>query len=248
MASTQRIARWGWIVALVAAAVVVTVVVGPGRSAGARAAAPAVSSDIVTVSGTGTVQAVPDEVTTTFGVHVSRGGVQEALDAVAASVNRVLTALGKAGVPSRLVRTTGLSIDRHYDRHGTPTGYDASETIEATLTPLKSAGRMISAAASASGNDVSVGGFSFAVDDDSPLLVQARAKAFDDAKARAQQYAELSHRSLGGVEKISETVAADQPRFYGGDALSAASFAAPVPIRGGQQPVAVTVTVVWQLR
>src|SRR5438270_2706246 len=91
---TQRM----WV--MVAAVVIVTLaivvpVTGLGAGHGGRAAAATVaaSDDTVTVSGVGTVQGVPDTLRASFGVHVTRGSVQSALDAESVAVRHVLAAL-----------------------------------------------------------------------------------------------------------------------------------------------------------
>ncbi|EUA88418.1 hypothetical protein I551_5115 [Mycobacterium ulcerans str. Harvey] len=47
---------------------------------------------------------------------------------------------------------------------------------------------------------------SYSIEDDSQLVKDARARAFEDAKSRAQQYAQLSGLRLGTVLSISEGV------------------------------------------
>ena len=72
-----------------------------------------------------------------------------------------------------------------------------------------------------------------------------RADAFADAKAKAQQYADLSGRKLGKVINISEQV--DNPTPIGFATGSAAAFAPEkaVDIEAGQQAVNVNVTIIW---
>ena len=81
-------------------------------------------------------------------------------------------------------------------------------------------------------------------------MKSARANAFADAKDRAQQYAALSGRGLGRVEKVTEVVnAPEQPvHYYGLDALqSAGSAGKAVSLRAGQQTLTVRVSVTWSL-
>ena len=220
-----------------------------GRQASADTAAAA--GDTVSVQGTGTVQGVPDRMNATFAVHATRGSVQDALDAVARDAQKVVSALRHAGVGNNDMRTTDLELYPHYNNSGGRDGYDASESVTATFHDLGSAGRHISATVAAAGNAATVNGLSFDLSSDTKLLSQARSAAFADAKARAQQYAELSGRSLGPVRHVTESiVSADtpQPQFYKGADLAAGGASAPVPVRAGQQPVTVIVTVVWQLR
>jgi uncharacterized protein YggE len=226
------------------------VVVGSGGGGHqARAESASAAGNTVSVQGTGTVQGVPDRMTATFGVHATRGNVQDALDAVAHDAQRVVTALHHAGVGGSDMRTTDLELYPHYDNGGGRAGYDASETVTATFHDLFTAGRHISATIDSAGNAATMNGLSFDLSSDTKLLGQARSAAFADAKALAKQYAELSGRSLGTVQHVTETVVAtgSQPQFYKGMDQPAASGATAVPIQAGQQPVTVVVTVVWQL-
>jgi uncharacterized protein YggE len=236
----------------VLAAAVAFVVVGLSRHGTdpVHAAVDATSPDTVTVTGVGTADGAPDTLNANFRVHVVRATVQEAIDAQSAAARRVLAALAKAGVAGKRVTTTDLSIDERYNNNGIVTGYEASETVQARISPLNVAGRTISAAATASGNDVTVDGLSFDIADDDPLVARARTHAFADAHGRASQYAGLAGRSLGRVMSIKERIDRAGPTPYPyADALFAKSAAGSpgVPIRGGRQTLAVRVAVVWAL-
>jgi len=222
----------------------------PSSGRPARADSTPTAADTVSVQGTGTVQGVPDRMSATFGVHATRGSVQDALDAVAHDAQRVLSALRHSGVGNNDIRTTDLELYPHYDNNGGRDGYDASETVTATFHDLSTAGRHISATVASAGNAATVNGLSFDLSSDTKLLGQARSAAFADALERAKQYAELSGRSLGAVQHVTETIlsaSGPQPQFFKGADLAAGGAAAPVPLRAGQQPVTVMVTVVWQL-
>ena len=236
---------------VVIAALVVAVVVGLGRhSARLAAAATDTSPDTVTVTGTGTANGAPDTLSVQFSVNVTRPTVQEALDAQAFVTNKLFSALQRSGVAKKDLQTTDLSLDRHYDNHGNVTGYDASESVQAKISPLSGAGKTISAGATASGNNISVGSLSFDIAHDDALISKARSAAFADAQQKAQQYAGLSDRSLGRVEKISERISEPNPQpdyFYKDALMASAGRAASVPLRGGRQTLTVNVTVVWQL-
>jgi uncharacterized protein YggE len=236
--------------AIAAATVVAVVVVGAAGGHRPAVAATPPDGDVVTVTGLGIVQGVPDTVTATFDAHVTRSSVQSALDAAASAVQQVVTRLARDGVARRDVATTSLQVSPHYDNHGSVTGYDANETVTAKISPMRGAGRTVSDVAASAGNDVSMDGLTFDITDDSGLLTDARTKAFADAKSRAAQYAGLSGRPLGSVAKISEVVQAEQPvpeRYA--DALAAGASGAPkaAVLRPGEQPVTVTVTVTWRL-
>src|SRR3954452_10364609 len=242
--------RLGWVAAGLAV-LVAAVVVGVIRPGGTTVHAATPGDDTITVTGVGTADATPDTLTVDFTVHVTRGSVQEALDAQAAAVRRLLDSLRASGVPRQRTQTTDLALDRHYDEHGNVTGYDANETVRAKVRPLAHAGRAISNAATSAGNAVAVGSLAFDLGDDTDVVKSARDNAFGDAQDRARQYASLSGRGLGRVEKVTEIVdTAPQPvDFYQQDLLRAAAAGAAkaVPLRAGQQTLTVRVNVTWAL-
>src|SRR3954452_22174897 len=242
--------RLGWFAAVVAV-LVAAVVVGVVKPGGTTVQAATPGDDTITVTGVGTADATPDTLTVDFTVHVTRGTVQDALDAQAGAVRRLLDALRSSGVPRQRTQTTDLTLDRHYDEHGNVTGYDASETVRAKVRPLSHAGHAISDAATSAGNAVSVGALALDLADDSDVVKSARDNAFADARDRARQYASLSGRGLGRVEKVSEIVdTVPQPvDFYQQDLLRAAASGAAkaVPLRAGQQTLTVRVNVTWAL-
>lgn len=244
---TRRAMSFG--VVLVAAMAVVVVGLSRHGTEPVRAAVDTSVPDTVTVTGVGAANGAPDTLTADFRVHVVRVSVQDAIEAQSAAARRVLAALAKAGVPNKRVTTTDLSIDEHYNSSGYVTGYEASETVQARISPLDVAGRTISAAATASGNDVTVDGLSFDIANDDPIVSRARSNAFADARSRASQYAVLAGRSLGRVMSIKESIDRGAPTPYPyADALFAkAGPASSVPIRGGRQTLSVRVAVVWAL-
>jgi uncharacterized protein YggE len=249
--TTARI-RWTAWTSIVTAIVVALVLVVATRDGTRRAeAATDTSSDTVTVTGVGTASGAPDTLSADFRVHVTRGSVQDALDAQGAATRRLLSALQKAGVTRSRLRTTDLELNQHYDNHGNVSGYDASETIRARITPLSQAGRTLSAGATSAGNAVEVGSLAFDIADDDSLVSDARANAFADAKSRAEQYAGLAGRSLGRVQRVTEHVDEPAPTPYYGSALydkaAGTGATASVPVRGGKQTLTVRVSVVWTL-
>jgi uncharacterized protein YggE len=231
-------------------AVVVAVVVGVVRPGGTTVHAATPGDDTVTVTGVGTADAAPDTLTVDFTVHVTRTTVQDALDAQATAVHHLLDALSASGIARKQTQTTNLSLDRHYDEHGTVTGYDANETVRAKVRPLSGAGGVISKAATSAGNAVEVGDLAFDLSDDTDVVKSARANAFADARDRAQQYAALSGRGLGRVEKVTEVVdAPQQPIEYSQQSLALDSGASgkAVAVRPGEQTLTVHVNVTWSL-
>jgi uncharacterized protein YggE len=222
-------------------------------SAPAAAAPSEAVPDMVTVQGVGSVSGTPDVLLLSLSVNVRRSSVAAALDAANAATNKVIASLRKHGVAARDIRTTGLGVSTAYDYNNdkqTKVGYDARHSLTARLRGGSSKdGDTISAAATASGDDVSIEGLDFDLEGNDGMLVQARDRAFADAKAKAQQYAKLSGRSLGAVIGISEVSSTAPPPVYGGRSGAGTSTAMmPTPVEAGSQLVGVTVTVTWELR
>lgn len=233
--------------ALVTALVVVTVGVGGGHVA-AAATTPG-TPDTVTVTGVGKVQGVPDTLDASFGVHVQRGSVQDALNASDSAARRLIASLRSHGLARADIQTADLSIGQSYDNHGNVNGYDADETVTAHIHPLSHVGRTLQAAATSAGNAVRLDNISFDITDNTALLDAARTDAFNRAKAAATQYAGLSSRRLGRVVRVSESVTSNKPDYFqSGGTAGTAGVAAAEPLQPGQQPVTVTVTVAWSLQ
>jgi uncharacterized protein YggE len=239
--------------ALVAVLVVVFLVLawllGSNSSRGVAVASQPTTGDRardgVLVSGTGFVTGRPDVLTVQMGVETQGPTVDRALDLANQAQSRLRDGFTKGGIPERDLQTSGLSIYPQYAKDGRRiSGYQVSEQLSVKLRDLARAGAVISRAAAAGGDATRISGLSFDIEDDSALLAQARRKAFDEAKAKAELYAQASGRGLGRVVSINESVAApDAGRQASAD--SAAAVAKPVPILPGEQRLSVTASVEW---
>jgi uncharacterized protein YggE len=220
-----------------------------GAAALTAATAPASGGARITVTGTGKVSGVPDQLALSMGVQTSAGSVAAALRQANSAVRAVTSALGRTGVSAADIQTSGLSIYPNYSGgSAAPSGYQVSEQITVTLRRLATAGSQISAAARAGGNATVIDGVSLDLSDTSALLAAARSKAVADAKAKAAAYARALGRPLGPVVSMQETPPAQPiqlPVFAA--AASANRAASPVPVHPGTQQLSVTVTVVFAL-
>ncbi len=242
MTPTRRLVATAAAAALVAAGAgaAVSSELSPAAAAGPPPGA-------VTVGGSGQVTGTPDVLRVSAGVHEVAGNVTAALNAANADVARVTAALRKDGVADADIQTSNVAINESYDAHGHPNGYRVDEGLTVLLHDLKAAGRAISDAVGAGGDATRLNGVEFTLQDNAGLLDRARQAAFVDAKQKAERYARLSHRSLGAVKSIEETVHAPV-RYPAADAAGALAAApTPVPVNPGQQAESVTVTVTWTL-
>ena len=218
-------------------------------SAGNRhnASPPAANPRQVTVVGSGQVQGVPDTLTADVGIEFTAPDVNAAMNQTNDRQQAVINALVGAGVDRKNISTTTVSLQPQYSNPepaGTPTitGYRATNAIAVKIHPTDAASKLLALIVSTGGDASRIRSVSYSIADDSQLVKDARARAFQDAKNRAEQYAQLSGLQLGKVLSISEAsgsapVAGAPPR----------SLAIPVPLEPGQQTVGFSVTAVWEL-
>ncbi len=217
-------------------------------TAQAPAATPATAGARITVTGTGNVSGVPNQLVLSMGVQTSGSSVATALRQANQAVRAITAVLGHSGVSASDIQTSGLSIQPNYSTSsGVPVGYAVSEQLSVTLNHLSAAGTQISQAARAGGNATVVDGVSLNLSDTSALLASARAKAVADAKAKASAYARALGRPLGPVVSMSETTLAQPFPVFGYAKAAASGAVSKVPVSPGTQQLSVTVTVVFAL-
>ena len=200
----------------------------------------------VTVVGSGHVEGVPDTLTADVGIEFTAPDVTTAMNQTNDRQQAVINALTGAGVDRKDISTTEVSLQPEYDSSGgAVTGYRAGNSIRVKIHPADSASHVLAVIVGAGGDATRISSVSYSIADDSQLVKDARARAFQDAKNRAEQYAQLSGLKLGKVISISEasggasTVPPAPPR---GGAVE------NVPLEPGQQTVSFSVTAVWELR
>jgi uncharacterized protein len=220
-----------------------------GHAALTAATAAATGGTRITVTGTGKVSGLPNELALSMGVQTNGGSVAGALRQANSAVRSITAVLRGSGVAGSDIQTSGLSIYPNYSgSSGVPTGYQVSEQLTITLRRLPVAGSQISAAARAGGNATVIDGVSLNLSDTSTLMASARAKAVADAKAKASAYARALGRPLGSVVSMSETPpAAPFEPLPAAAAPGVGRAASSVPVHPGTQQLSVTVTAVFAL-
>lgn len=203
----------------------------------------------VTVVGSGQVQGVPDTLTADVGIEFVAPDVTTAMNQTNERQQAVIDALIDAGVDRQDISTTRVSLQPQYaNSDGTPStiaGYRASNAIRVKIRELDSASRVLAIIVNTGGDASRINSVSYSIEDDSALVKDARTRAFNDAKARAEQYAQLSGLKLSRVISIAESP--------GGAPLPPSptpmprAMAADVPVEPGQQTVSFSVTAVWEL-
>jgi uncharacterized protein YggE len=228
--------RWillGSVLLLAASALAGVAAPRPGKAADAP------SAKTITVTGDGTVTAVPDRASFGFTVDsraaTARAALAENADAAAA----VIAALKNAGVASADLQTGEVSLDPQLNGDGTVVvGYTASNTVTAA-TSIANAGPLVDAAVGAGATGVD--GPTLTRSDSKALYNDALKTAVANAGDKAQALAAASGLTLGRVQTIAEGSQPTPVVFAPG----AAHATAATPVEPGTQEIDATVTVTY---
>ncbi len=203
------------------------------------------------VTGTGKVAVVPDVAALSVGIEAQEVSVAEAQSKAAEAMNQVMGALDDNGVAEKDIQTQYFSIYqvRRWDdvkKEEVVVGYRVTDVVTAKIRNMNKVGAIIDAVAKAGGDLTRINGISFSVDDPSAYYGGAREKAVADAKARAQQLAQLSGVKLGKVTYISESVQTPPPIYR--SVFEGAPVPAPTtPISPGETEISLSVQVVYAI-
>jgi uncharacterized protein YggE len=198
----------------------------------------------VTVVGSGQVQGVPDTLTANVGIEFTAQDVTNAMNRTSDRQQAVINALAGAGVDRKNISTTEVTLQPQYNSSdNTITGYRANNSLQVKIHPADSASHVLAVIIGTGGDATRINSVSYSIADDSQLAKDARARAFQDAKNRAEQYAQLSGLRLDKIISISEASG-----ITPAPALPRGAMSANVPLEPGQQTVSFSVTAVWELR
>ncbi len=201
----------------------------------------------VTVVGSGEVQGTPDTLTVNASIEFTAPDATAAMNQTSDRQQAVINALTNSGIDKSDISTTNVTLQPQFGGGDNPaiTGYQANNSIAVKIRNLGSASQTLALIGTTGGDATRINSVSYSIEDDSQLVKDARTRAFDDAKDRAEQYAQLAGLTLGKVISISE-VAGGGPLPPSPTPMPRAAMEA-VPLEPGQQSVNFSVTVIWEL-
>ena len=167
------------------------------------------------VNGIGTKDVEADVAVISIGVESREETVAAARSAAAASMTSVLDALGTLGVADDDIVTTSLNIypiqvwievEDDVGSHNEPriTGYVVNNQVRVTVRDIEMADEAIDKAAEVGGDLIRINNVSFTVGDPAAHADEIRLRAVDDAKAKAELYAEAFGVKLGPLVFMQE--------------------------------------------
>jgi len=209
----------------------------------------------ISSTGYGVASAEPDIVSIVFGVNITRSNPAEAVNDAAQLIEAAMAAAGREGVSGENMQTSSYNLwvqEAWDDYQGMYTGemeYTVNHYIRADIRDIDSVGDILAAVVSAGAN--SINGVSFYVEDTSALYEEARARAADNAKMKAEQLADNFNVSLGEVQNVSEWTndyypAASAMAYdsYSGDA---GYYTESPPVTPGGYTISVEVSVTYEI-
>jgi uncharacterized protein YggE len=202
----------------------------------------------ISVTGMGEVTGTPDTVEVSLGVSVLAETVDQAAATAAEKAQALIDSLTSNGVAEEDITTADYSIYPEYDYSSNEqrlVGYRVNNTVNAKIRDIGSTGTIIDGAVAAGGDDVTVSGLSFSIEDNDELVAAAREAAWNDAMAKASQLSELSGQDLGQARSITETVS--MPPIPIPYAEEAAADRVATPIEPGTSAVTITLQVQFGL-
>lgn len=204
----------------------------------------------ITVTAEGSVSAVPDMVLISTGVQTTAETARDALADNSKAMRRVIKRLKEVGIRGRDIATDNLSVQPEYQRtrdNSKPpvvTGYRVNNSVRIQVKDISLLGEVLDEVIELGANQV--GGIQFQVSREERLRDEARTKAMENARRRAELFAREANARLGEVLMIREGHANFNPRPVAMEMRSAK--AGGVPLQAGTQELSASVTVTWALR
>ncbi len=157
--------------------------------------------------GTGSVTSTPDTAEINFGVTNTQPTTSQAQQQTNQTISKILDQFKTLGIDSKSITTSNYSIYPQYNYTGnsqTPSGYSVTQNIDVKITPIDKAGKAIDVATTAGANMLGSINFTFSDQTQSNLEEQARIKAINDAKQKAEDEAKATGIKLVKIINVQE--------------------------------------------
>lgn len=209
--------------------------------------------DTVIVAGEGKVSATPDVINVSLGVQTDAKTVSAAQTENTNKMNAMTAMLKQQGIADKDLTTENYAIYPKYvydNGKQAIEGYTVSQSVSVKIRALDTVGGILSKAGDLGANQV--GGIQFTIDDPTALQAEARGKAIDDARTKAEALAKQLGLTIVKPVSFSESSGnVPPPIMYSRNDVAAGVGGAPSPvpdIQTGSQDVVSDVSVTFQVR
>ena len=215
-----------------------------------QAPMPAIAGTRLEVSATGEATRVPDLAIISAGVITRQATATAAIQENATRMERILSALKRAGIEERDVQTSSINLNPEYryqeNRAPQLVGYNASNQVSIRFRDIRNTGKILDALVAEGANQIN--GPTLTIDKPEAALDEARLKALAAGRARADVYARALGRRVARIVSISESGGSSpipppmpmmmEARAQGGDSK----------VLPGEQKLQVTLSIVFDLQ
>jgi len=201
----------------------------------------------IDVTGEGIVRTVPDEVTINIRVENTGENTKTLKEQNDATINEVLKFLKKMDIADKDVRTEYMNLSKNYDYNSKTYTFAANQSLSVKLRDLKKYEPVMKGLLDTGINRID--GVSFSSSNKEVLESQARKKAVENAKMKAEEYASVLNQSVGKAVSISEfrNSGGPQPMMYKSTMMADESGGSQQTISPGEMEIRTTVNVSFLL-
>ncbi|UCF62342.1 MAG: SIMPL domain-containing protein [Anaerolineaceae bacterium] len=204
----------------------------------------------ITVTGFGKARANPDRASVNVGVIVVEEDINRAVEESNEIIARITDAVMGLGVEEADVQTTNFSIwaDEQWNRE---TGlrmeerlYRVESTIQINVNDIENIGEILEVSIASGANNIY--GLNFGIQDPSSLSAEARVRAIEDARQRAQHIAQELGVTLGEVQRAVDISGASMVPYFESTGYDMGGGGAP-PISEGSMTVSVSMEITFEI-
>lgn len=206
----------------------------------------------ITIDGEGKVNAIPDIAQISLGIQTQNVKVVDAQKENTDKMNKIINQLKAQGIDAKDIQTQNYSVYPNYDyTNGRQTlkDYTISQSLNVKIRNLDKVGDILQQSTTLGANQI--GSLNFTIDEPEMLKQQAREKALQNAKTKAEALAKIAGVRLGKLVSFSESTQNGSSPVYANYAMKsmdAVGGAAPAPaVEAGSQDIIIDVMVTYEV-
>lgn len=203
----------------------------------------------ISINGEGKVSVIPDIAYVSLGFNVEKVKVADAQAENSKTMNFLIEKLKALDIDKKDIKTTNYSIYPNYDY---PNGkqvlrsYTVYQEVQVKLRQTEKVEDALKIAGELSLNQI--GGLAFDIDEPEQYRQEARKKALENAKQKADELAQIMGVKLGKVVSFSEWENyAPEPYYNAKSEYGMGGGGATPTVEAGSQDITITATVVYEL-
>ena len=211
--------------------------------------------DTIAVNGLGRVYATPDILNANVGITETAKTTKEALAKTNEKVKQIIDIAVAEGVDKKDILTTNINMYPHYDYtngRSVIDGYDSNQTLSIKIKKLESVAGVLDKLSAVDGHQIQ--NTSYDIEDKEKVYEKGRELAYQKAKTKADQLANLAGVKVGKVISLSDMTmdmssAPQYPLFKNAmaDGIGGASQETS-PVAAGEMVFDMSINVVYSIQ